>query len=81
MANHGYCKNCWWWEPVKFDLKQAKNVLGVCWCWKGVTDDDAYCPDYWNREKGNKKDGSLESWVKSLPATYEYPRGTKFKRQ
>lgn len=35
--NHGYCKNCWWWEPIKFDMKQAKYVLGVCWCWKNQT--------------------------------------------
>lgn len=76
--NHGYCKNCWWWEPIKFDLKQAKFVLGVCWMWKNQTDDCSYCPDYFNRNSGNKEYGSLESWAKSRPEWFESPDGSNF---
>lgn len=79
--NHGYCENCWWWEPVKFDIIQAKYVLGICWCWKNQIRNDSYCPDYWNRKKGNKENGSLEAWVKLSPITLEFPEGTKFKKQ
>ena len=48
--NHGYCENCWWWEPIKFDLKEAKWVLGVCWMWSNNQPNESYCPDYWNRK-------------------------------
>lgn len=75
--NHGYCENCWWWEPIKFDLKEAKWVLGVCWAWKNTTTNKAYCPDYTNRKKYNKENGSLESWVKSLPKSFIYPKDSK----
>ncbi len=75
--NHGYCENCWWWEPIKFDLKEAKWVLGVCWTWKNTITNKAYCPDYTNRKKYNKENGSLESWVKSLPKTFIYPKDSK----
>jgi len=75
--NHGYCENCWWWEPIKFDLKEAKWVLGVCWAWKNTTINKTYCPDYTNRKKYNKENGTLESWVKSLPKTFIYPKNSK----
>ena len=79
--NHGYCENCWWWEPIKFDLRKAKYVLGVCWCWKNQIAEDGYCPDYYNRKKGNKENGcTLEEWAKSIPDLYQYPDGTKFMR-
>lgn len=78
--NHGYCQNCWWWEPIKFDLKEAKWVLGVCWMWNNTQEHESYCPDYWNRNSGNKKEGSLENWIKNLPDGYEYPEDTKFKK-
>lgn len=61
--NHGYCKNCWWWEPNKFDLKQAKYISGICWCWKNQMIDDGYCPDYQNRKQGEKEDGTLKEWI------------------
>lgn len=54
MANHGYCKNCWWWN------RTAKNT-GHCIMYSyspdamNVADEDSYCPDYINREKENKK--------------------------
>lgn len=76
--NHGKCENCWWWEPIKFDLKESRWILGVCWMWNGQEEWDSYCPDYCNRNKENKKEGSLEAWIKSLPATYEMPEGSKF---
>lgn len=79
--NHGYCKNCWWWEPIKFDVTQAKYVMGVCWCWKNQMADNGYCPDYYNRKRGNKENGTLEDWVKKAPAMYEYPEGTKLKNR
>jgi len=76
--NHGYCENCWWWEPIKFDLKEAKWTLGCCWMWNNQQENDSYCPDYWNRKKGNKEYGSLEAWAKDRPNYYEYPEGSKF---
>ena len=78
MANHGKCMNCWWWEPIKFDLRQAKWVLGCCWAWKNQIADEGYCPDYWNRKKGNKENGSLYEWVKKSPELFIYPDGTRF---
>ncbi len=71
--NHGYCENCWWWEPIKFDVEQAKWVLGVCWMWNSKNENDSYCPDYTNRKTYSKKEGTLEEWVKKLPETFEYP--------
>lgn len=79
--NHGYCENCWWWEPIKFDLKEAKWVLGVCWMWSNNQQNKSYCPDYWNRKRGNKEHGTLEEWVIKAPITFEFPKDTKFKRK
>lgn len=28
------------------------------------TNDECYCPDYWNRKKGNKEQGTLDEWIK-----------------
>lgn len=53
MANHGYCKNCWWW-------KQRTNV-GVCWFVSNYpshihkTSPDSYCPDYLSRKSEEKR--------------------------
>ncbi|MBP5457592.1 MAG: hypothetical protein J6Y37_13965 [Paludibacteraceae bacterium] len=79
--NHGYCENCWWWEPIRFDVKKAKYVLGVCWSLNSQMADNGYCPDYYNRKLGNKENGTLEDWVKKAPAMYEYPEGTKLKKR
>lgn len=27
-------------------------------------DDNSYCPDYWNRIKGEKTNGKLDDWIK-----------------
>lgn len=75
--NHGYCKNCWWWEPIKFDLKEARWTLGICWCWKNQIRHDSYCPDYCNRKREDKKNGTLEEWIKNIPETYEVPEGSR----
>ena len=53
MANHGYCKNCWWWNRIG-------KTTGHCIMWSSpdamnVSDEDSYCPDYINREKENRK--------------------------
>lgn len=54
MANHGYCKNCWWWNRTgkatgHCIMQSFSKVVMV------RTDEDSYCPDYVNREKYTKK--------------------------
>lgn len=29
--------------------------------------DDSYCPDYYNRRKGNKEDCKLKDWINQHP--------------
>lgn len=54
MANHGYCKNCWWWN-------RTGKTIGYCImqsCSSDAmhrADENSYCPDYVNREKHNKR--------------------------
>lgn len=54
MPNHGYCKNCWWWN-------RTGKTIGHCIMQSyypdamHVADENSYCPDYINREKENKK--------------------------
>lgn len=61
MANHGYCKNCWWWQKI--------DDNGICYMqpldigYKQTTM-LSYCPDYFNRKIGNKKE-TLEDYIKS----------------
>ena len=31
------------------------------------TDDSSYCPDYYNRTKGNKEGGRIEDWISKHP--------------
>lgn len=54
MANHGYCKNCWWWnrtgKTVGHCIMQSFSKVVMV-----RTDEDSYCPDYINREKYTKK--------------------------
>ena len=71
MANHGYCKNCWWYKQTKFSgykIESGKLIEiigeGFCYMHSNNTTDNSYCPDYWNRIKGNKTDGLLEDWIK-----------------
>ena len=51
MANHGYCKNCWWHDGI------------YCYMWRHITKDDSYCPDYINRS--NCKE-TLDDWIKRM---------------
>ena len=51
MANHGYCKNCWWYKDNK------------CWMQCKTVQENSYCPDYTNRKKEEKKFGKLEDWI------------------
>lgn len=54
MANHGYCKNCWWWnrtgKTVGHCIMQSFSKVVMV-----RTDEDSYCPDYINREKHIRK--------------------------
>lgn len=72
--NHGYCEKCWWWEPLKYDIQQARYVLGACWMnFYPNAEYDSYCPDYYNRKNGNKESGTLQHWIENLPAGAERP--------
>ena len=51
----GHCKNCWW---------QYKNF---CYMSDNEVKDDSYCPDYYNRRKGNKEDCKLKDWINQHP--------------
>ena len=54
MANHGYCKNCWWWN--KINNTEGHCIMQSFSCMAMVrTDENSYCPDYINREKHTKK--------------------------
>lgn len=70
--NHGYCKNCWWWDVYKsITIPQVK---GACYMQSKNIDVPGaeyiretkatdYCPDYTNRKKEEKKSGTLENWL------------------
>lgn len=49
--NHGYCKNGWWWQ--------------CNWCYYENVKASAtsYCPDYINRKKTDKREGTLTEWI------------------
>lgn len=49
--NHGYCKNCWWWQ---FNWCYYENVKALA---------TSYCPDYINRKKTDKREGTLTEWI------------------
>lgn len=65
--NHGYCKNCWWWDNKVAEVFK----YGKCYMHKGENEpytpaaEDGYCPDYTNRKKEEKKCGTLEDWIKN----------------
>lgn len=54
MPNHGYCKNCWWWNRTG---KTMGNCMMHSYSRDAMVraDENSYCPDYINREKHNKK--------------------------
>ena len=60
--NFGHCKHCWWWKKTNpIDYK------GYCSYHRNTTKETIYCPDYYNREKGNKEDGTLDEWINKHP--------------
>lgn len=69
MANHGYCKNCWyWWHVVHTNITPFSREVGICYFqrsgkdYKHETFEDSYCPDYLNRKVGNRKQ-TLQQFV------------------
>ena len=75
--NHGYCINCWWYKAIKcrhyIPTKDGlKEKFGNGKCFMHVSDDgnfsfvdgDNYCPDYYNRKRGNKEQKkTLDEWL------------------
>ena len=71
--NHGYCKNCWWWKrhsPVAIPwakgacYMQSRNI-GIAGAeFLKYTREIDYCPDYVNRKAEEKRNGTLENWLK-----------------
>ena len=75
--NHGYCINCWWYKAIKgrhyIPTKDGlKEKFGNGKCFMHVSDDgnfsfvdgDSYCPDYYNRKRGNKEQKkTLDEWL------------------
>lgn len=65
MPNHGYCKNCWWWNRTE---KTTGHCIMSSYSPDAMVraDEDSYCPDYVNRERHNKKcKETLEEFCKS----------------
>lgn len=50
--NHGYCKDCWWWKRNWCYFHESKAI------------DMSYCPDYKNRKRVPKREGTLDEWIK-----------------
>lgn len=81
MANHGYCKNCFWFLPgVENDVidmttgkYEKERSFGYCYMhnsnlgpFKEVKE-NSYCPDYISRKNGQKElKIGLQEWVKQL---------------
>ena len=74
---HGYCINCWWYKLLKGRYYIATNrglkeKLGNGKCYMHnsnewnytIVDGDCYCPDYYNRKRGNKEQKmTLDEWL------------------
>ena len=66
MANHGYCKNCWWWNRTG---KTTGHCLMQSYSPDAMhkADENSYCSDYINREKeNNKQKHTLEEFCRDL---------------
>ena len=78
--NHGRCINCWWYQAVRgrgcktTPLGLVENLGGgKCYMHNSGTgekvdyslvDGSSYCPDYYNRKRGNWEQGkTLEEWI------------------
>ena len=70
MPNHGYCKNCWWWKTLHTAMPLDDDETGQCYMHsvgghKEYSSEYSYCPDYYNRKKGNReRKQTLEEWIK-----------------
>ena len=60
--NFGHCKHCWWWKKTKLITDK-----GYCFFHRNATKETTYCPDYYNRKKGNKEEGTLDEWISKHP--------------
>lgn len=74
---HGYCINCWWYLLVNGQhYVVTKNGLkvnpgsGKCYMHNSeegnytTVQGDSYCPDYYNRKRGNKEQKiTLNEWI------------------
>ena len=78
MANHGYCKNCWWYKETHTEkyavlngrIQRIDGSAGRCYMQNGdgtpykEVIGSSYCPDYINRKKGNRiGKQTLEEWI------------------
>ena len=60
--NFGHCKHCWWWKKTNNNEEK-----GCCFYHRNTIKETKYCPDYYNRKNGNKKDGALDEWINKHP--------------
>lgn len=74
---HGYCINCWWYLLVKgrhyiVTKNGLKEKLGSGKCYMHNSEEgnyttvqgNNYCPDYYNRKRGNKEQKmTLDEWL------------------
>lgn len=58
----GHCKYCWWWRKTTDSTRD-----GYCFYHMNTTKDTTYCPDYYNRKKGNKESCTLKDWINKHP--------------
>lgn len=70
MPNHGYCKNCWWWQHLPPCGPEDIEEIGKCWMqstdnFSRYTRPSDYCPDYANRKKEDKG-MTLEEYLKKI---------------
>lgn len=70
MANHGYCRNCWWWQITDYQGVNMRNkFVGICWFTSLYPSnlsklyEDSYCPDYVNRASEEKQGKRLMDFV------------------
>lgn len=53
MANHGYCKNCYWFNNFEYSDSRDNEKFpnGYCGMWRNETRLNSYCPDYSRKPK------------------------------
>ena len=60
----GKCKKGWWWKRYNHSVDVTENT-GKCYYQFSITKETSYCPDFYNRKKGNKEGETLEDWIKN----------------